>query len=301
MSMNEYIQYSQRQVDEIKTIGRRRAIIAVLVLGVVFIGLSYLFTNGFKEWPFSTYESLSIAITLVALLVALLAFMWQNVTLNVQMYESKQSIKRVIESNEQFRGLLQQLSMKVEQDQIAFRFSSFLSRRSSLVVVENNRTYQGCEVFEYLFLTCPYEYHHTEYKGLFAFLKGPGDGAYTKSESLPILTPYYSMLFELLSYIDSCSFITQDVKVGYAKMLKCSLSEFEILMLYYHGLMPEMEMVPFRKLIEKYNLLEGIDFTYLIADNNYSHYEESAFGKNGKRYSEQREKEIAQWPCNQHK
>lgn len=301
MSMNEYIQYSQRQVDEIKTIGRRQAIIAVLVLGVVFIGLSYLFTNGFKEWPCSTYERLSIAITLVALLVALLAFMWQNVTLNVQMYESKQSIKRVIESNEQFRGLLQQLSMKVEQDQIAFRFSSFLSRRSSLVVVENNRTYQGCEVFEYLFLTCPYEYHHTEYKGLFAFLKGHGDGAYTKSESLPILTPYYSMLFELLSYIDSCSFITQDVKVGYAKMLKCSLSEFEILMLYYHGLMPEMEMVPFRKLIEKYSLLEGIDFTYLIADNNYSHYEESAFGKNGKRYSEQREKEIAQWPCNQHK
>lgn len=60
MSMNEYIQYSQRQVDEIKTIGRRRAIIAVLVLGVVFIGLSYLFTNGFKEWPCSTYERLSI-------------------------------------------------------------------------------------------------------------------------------------------------------------------------------------------------------------------------------------------------
>lgn len=151
MSMNEYIQYSQRQDDEIKTIGRRRAIIAVLVLGVVFIGLSYLFTNGFKEWSCSTYERLSIAITLVALLVALLAFMWQNVTLNVQMYESKQSIKRVIESNEQFRSLLQQLSMNVEQDQIAFRFSSFLSRRSSLVVVENNRTYQGCEVFEYLF------------------------------------------------------------------------------------------------------------------------------------------------------
>ena len=58
------------------------------------------------------------------------------------------------------------------------------------------------------------------------------------------------------------------------------------------------ESASLRKLIEKYHILENIDFEYVIADNNVAHYEESAFGRNGRIYSEKRKNEISQWPCN---
>lgn len=67
-------------------------------------------------------------------------------------------------------------------------------------------------------------------------------------------------------------------------------------MLYYHGLM--RESIDLRRLIEKYHLLEDIDFKYVIADNNQGHYEKEAFGCNGEKYTKMREEAMSQWPCN---
>ena len=190
------------------------------------------------------------------------------------------------------------ISLKSERDQISFRYSSFDSVRSSLVVIDNDTKVFGKEVFKFLFLDYPYSYSYHTYKGLYGFLKGAGDGAYTKSESLSILSPYFNLLFEYLRYIDSCTFISQEEKANSVKILRASLTPFEVIMLYYHGLMPEHESDMLRKLLEKYSMLVDMDFEYLIADNNYRRYEPSAFGSKGEMYIRQREKERANWPCN---
>ena len=301
MGKKEYIEYKQRQVEELRTRGKARSIFWVSFIVVLVGVITYLCTDGFHLYPEDISERLSFAISSLALIVAMAAFMSQKANLDLQSLESKFSIEAMIESNESSRANLQILSVKSERDQITFRSNSFYAVRASLVVVNNDKKYQGADVFEYLFLKCPYDYRFNTYEGLFAFLKGPGDGAYTKSESLPVLSPYFNLLFELLQYIDSCTFIAREEKATYARMIRDGMSRFEVLMLYYHGLMAGYESGPLRKLLEKYHMLENIDFEYVIADNNYHLYEESAFGVNWAMYVQQHEKEIAAWPCNRMK
>ena len=300
MSQNEYIRYKQRHIDDIKATGRRRGLICVSIVFILLSIITFLGTDGFQNWP-CIYERLSLALSALALLVALSAFMWQKISIDIQVHESKQNVSALIESNQKSQALIAELSAKGEREQIQYRSRAFESLKLSLVIIEKDRNYYGNELFKYLFLEYPYSYNHTTFKGLFSFLQGPGDGSYIESEALPILSPYFGLFFELIRYIDACIFISVEEKKDQIDVLKLSLTEFEVVLLYYHGLMPGREIIPLRKLIEKYNLLENINFDYLIADNNHNNYEESAFGSKGKQYTQQREKEMANWPCNQNK
>lgn len=298
MGKEEYIKYRQKLVDEDRERGNSRALMWVLCVALVIALVTYISTEGFQKWPDSIFERLSFGVSTFAVLIAVLAFTYQRTALDIQAREAKQSIESMIESNDGTRALLYEISLKSERDQISFRYSSFDSVRSSLVVIDNDTKIFGKEVFKFLFLDYPYSYSYHTYKGLYGFLKGAGDGAYTKSESLSILSPYFNLLFEYLRYIDSCTFISQEEKANSVKILRASLTPFEVIMLYYHGLMPEHESDMLRKLLEKYSMLVDMDFEYLIADNNYRRYEPSAFGSKGEMYIRQREKERANWPCN---
>lgn len=298
MNKKDYVIFKQSQIDSVRKRKLQYLIVRIFVIIVGVLLLMYICTDGFIQWSSHKFELLSPLISSVALVVAYSAFYIQKVEMDIQVESSKQKIGETIEYVEQMKQLLKTISIKNELEQIEFREHMFRSAISSLTIRDDktDAVYQGVDVFKYLFLEYPYEYSNSLYNGLFEFLKGPGDGAYNKSESLRMLNPYFDLFYELIKYITSCVFLEKDDKDAYVNTIKSRLSEFEIIMVYYHGLMRESG--PLRKLIEKYAMLEDINFDYMIADNNNNHYEESAFGCNGPRYRKKREEERAKWPCN---
>lgn len=266
-----------------------------VVLCLVLLAIFYYGTSGFKDWK--TYiQVIGLAISSIALLIAFWAFFSQRIALNIQIEDSKQTKADIVEQSAQNLALFKKIDIKNEQDQLSFRYFAFKSALASLVVEDEDRVYRGPEVFEQLFLHIPYENYHNTYEGLYSFLKGPGDGSYSKSESLPHLTSYFNLLYCFLSYLDTCVSLSEELKNNYIKTLRAGFSPFEVVMLYYHGLMRESNDL--RRLLEKYHVLEDIDFKYVIADNNQGHYEEAAFGCYGSKYTKKREEEISNWPCN---
>lgn len=284
-------------MEFVRNLGRYKALKKTVVLLIVILILAYFCTQHFNNWSSDNIELLGLSLSALALLIAFLAFCSQSISLDVQISDSKHSIASIIEQQEETTKLLKKIDRKNELQQIIFRYEVLRSSVESLVVVAD-KEYRGKEVFEQLFLNVPYKYGFRTFKGIYDFLKGPGDGCYSKSESIPALSSYFNRLYDYLSCVDSCEFLSEEEKKSYMDILIDSMSMYEMLFMYYHGLTDRIS--PLRSLIEKYHLLESIDFEYVIADNNCAHYEESAFGRNGHIYTEKREREIAQWPCNQH-
>ena len=293
---DDYIKWKQSQIDFAKKRDSLKRIVMTVLLAIIILVIVIFCTSGFQNWNSHNIELLSVFISILALVIASWAFFSQKSALDFQIAESKQAIADMAEYQNRSVELINSLNKKCELEQSSIRLHMLQSYTASLVVHRENTEYRGQGVFEQLFLYLPYCNYYREYKGLFEFLKGPGDGSYTESESIPILSPYFRLLNDYIDYVDSCASLTGEDKNSYVSILINSLTKFELIFLYYHGLMHESASL--RKLIEKYHILENIDFEYVIADNNVAHYEESAFGRNGRIYSEKRKYEISQWPCN---
>lgn len=299
MDKDKYTRFLQSKVEETNRRWKCKLVVWCLALIIAILAVFCFFTNGFNLRPEGKLELLGPVIAAIALLVAFIAFYTQRASLNAQIEESKRNISSMVESSAQMKALIHTLSVKNEQDQIAFRERLFNATLNALSVKNNKEDtqYHGKEALKYLFLECPYERaFYPPYKGLWEFLKGKGDGVYSKSESLPVLDSYFDLFYDLVGFVDKCVFLRDDERRAYVNTIKSGLSEFEIVLLYYHGLM--RESAPLRELLEKYALLEKINFTYMIATNNQSCYDESAFGRNGEIYKQQLEAEKADWPCN---
>lgn len=209
--MRDYIKYKQSEVDYI----RKRGIYQMFILSaLLFVGLFAIFyfgTFGFQDWEANT-QVMGLAISGMTLLIAFWAFFSQRIALNIQIEDSKQTKADIVEQSAQNLALFKKIDIKNEQDQLSFRYFAFQSALASLVVEDEDRVYRGPEVFEQLFLHIPYEKYHNTYEGLYSFLKGPGDGSYSKSESLPHLTSYFNLLYCFLSYLDTCVSLSEELK-----------------------------------------------------------------------------------------
>lgn len=302
MDKDKYTRYMQSQVEDAKRRWIHGFVVSCLALILSIIAAFFFFTNGFRQMPANRYELLSPVIAAIALLVAFIAYSTQRASLKAQIEDSKRNISSMIESSAQMKDLIHAISVKNELGQIAFRERSLYAAINALSVDNDSGGvgYHGKEFFKYIFLECPYEcFSYPPYDGLWGFLKGAGHGAYSKSESLPVLNPYFELFYDLVEFIDRCTFLRKEEKHAYIRNIKSGLSEFEIILLYYHGLMRESG--PLRALLEKYALLEEINFTYLIASNSQGRYDESAFGQYGERYRHKMAAEEAEWPCNKSK
>ena len=91
-----------------------------------------------------------------------------------------------------------------------------------------------------------------------------------------LLRHYYRNLYRIFKEIDETTIDGFD-KNHYAKLVRAQLSEYEILLLFYNCIWVGDED-KFVKLVENYELLEGIDYKSLLEPDHYKLYSEKAFG-----------------------
>lgn len=87
---------------------------------------------------------------------------------------------------------------------------------------------------------------------------------------------YFRNLYRIFKEIDKSKIDGFD-KQHYAKLVRAQLSEYEVLLLFYNCIWVG-DGDKFKKLVEKYELLEGINYSKLIEREHYKLYEETAFG-----------------------
>jgi hypothetical protein len=91
-----------------------------------------------------------------------------------------------------------------------------------------------------------------------------------------LLGHYYRNLYRIFKNINETKIKGFDKKY-YAKLVRAQLSEYEILLLFYNCIWVKDEY-KFKKLVEVYGLLEGINYEKLFKRDHYKLYSESAFG-----------------------
>lgn len=128
--------------------------------------------------------------------------------------------------------------------------------------------YRGREVFMKLF-----DNDLTSFPSILNSIRKDGVSSYCHSKNVSILDHYFRHLYTILNYIDkspdidnfSCIVEGEDKdksiyekKYEYAKILRATLSRYELIFLYYDGL-SDFGKVKLKPLIEKYSMLNNLN------------------------------------------
>jgi hypothetical protein len=102
------------------------------------------------------------------------------------------------------------------------------------------------------------------YSNIRSLINELGVKGYKNINQLPIYDHYFRHLYRIMTFIDESTFLDKDSKYideryRYASILRATLSPYELVFLFYNGLVYEN----FKALIEKYSLLNNLrrDFT----------------------------------------
>lgn len=124
-------------------------------------------------------------------------------------------------------------------------------------------TYTGRKVFEFLYI------HNSNGKaeGLSQVLISGGLEAYEDAYYRTLLDHYFRHFYTILSFIDREGNMADEEKYHYAKILRATLSRYELVLLYYNGL-SSLGNEKLKPLIEKYSILKNINPCLLILSHN---------------------------------
>lgn len=143
---------------------------------------------------------------------------------------------------------------------------------------------KGRDVFQVLYEFYPFtvemrgkhrdlkEYEDYEgFKDLFA----RNDDAYTYYErdgTTGMLDHYFRHLYWIFKYIKECDIIDEEHKYRYACIVRSSLSQYELVFLFYNGLSKKGKN-KFKTLIEEFSLLNNLRLNLLASDDERLLYE----------------------------
>ena len=132
-------------------------------------------------------------------------------------------------------------------------------------------TYTGRKVFEFLYI------HNSNGKaeGLSQNLISGGLEAYENAYYRTLLDHYFRHFYTILSFIDRVGNVADEEKYQYAKILRATLSRYELVLLYYNGL-SSLGNEKLKPLIEKYSILKNINPYLLIL--SYNSFKETLAG-----------------------
>lgn len=124
-------------------------------------------------------------------------------------------------------------------------------------------TYTGRKVFEFLYI------HNSNGKaeGLSHVLISGGLEAYEDAYYRTLLDHYFRHFYTILNFIDREGNMADEEKYHYAKILRATLSRYELVLLYYNGL-SSLGNEKLKPLIEKYSILKNINPYLLILSYN---------------------------------
>lgn len=179
----------------------------------------------------------------------------QNKTLALQRFEN--TFFNMMELQQQIVNNLE-YSVTIPKFNIS-RFKGIVSPKSESV------TYRGREVFEHL-------YSGWNKQGSLNFetiIKDKGLSGYVDSDVRTMLDHYFRHFYTILNFIDKSSAFDDDNpdvahnnKYQYAKILRATLSRYELVLLYYNGL-SDVGNEKLKPLLERYSMLKNINENFL--------------------------------------
>lgn len=98
---------------------------------------------------------------------------------------------------------------------------------------------------------------------------------YTDLKELGCLDHYFRHLYRVIKYIDDSKVIDDKQKCGYTSLVRASLSQYELIMLFYNCLSSNGAK-KFKPLIEKYAIFNNIRKDLLAKEGHYNLYSSSA-------------------------
>ena len=89
---------------------------------------------------------------------------------------------------------------------------------------------------------------------------------------------YFRALYNFVKFVDQSDFPEEfEAKKFYTNLIRAQLSSYELGLLFYNCL--SYREAKFKVLVEKYALLEDMDFKVLINEEHKSLYDKSAYGE----------------------
>ena len=102
---------------------------------------------------------------------------------------------------------------------------------------------------------------------------------YTDLKELGCLDHYFRHLYRVIKYIDESKVVAEDKqKYEYTCIVRASLSQYELIMLFYNCLSSN-GVEKFKPLIEKYAIFNNIREDLLAKDEHYNLYSQTAYEK----------------------
>lgn len=160
---------------------------------------------------------------------------------------------------------------------------------NNLVFVEkkgdNNKVQaQGRDVFQYVYedynfgLEGKYDHNTPIIVGVKTLMQYQGVNRYTDLKELGYLDHYFRHLYRVFKYINDSDVIDDTDKYKYACIVRASLSQYELIMLFYNCLSSNGKE-KFKPLIETYAIFNNIRVELLAKQEHKILYEERAYQK----------------------
>lgn len=132
----------------------------------------------------------------------------------------------------------------------------------------------GRPIFEYIYHRRMMDWH----KGLRHTIEMDGVEGLKRDKSLWCLDHYFRHLYRIFKYIDESPVLDdEDQKYGYTSIVRSSLSEYELILIFYNVLAFK-RFGKFRLLIERYAIFNNLRIEHLATESERRYYGSMVFG-----------------------
>ncbi len=109
---------------------------------------------------------------------------------------------------------------------------------------------------------------------------------YKKHVDVRLLESYFQYIHEIMNFIDMNKFLNSEDKSNYMNILRATLSQYELILLFYDGLCNDK----IKKIIEKYKFLNNLKVDLLANINHLLFYDKNSYSEDLYAYYEKKSK-----------
>lgn len=154
---------------------------------------------------------------------------------------------------------------------------------NNLIFVEEEKHIKGRDIFQFLYedynfgMDGQYDKQTPIIVGVKKLMEHQDVNKYTDLKELGCLDHYFRHLYRVIKYIDESKVIDDKQKYDYTCIVRASLSQYELIILFYNCLSSN-GIEKFKPLIEKYTLFNNIRKELLAKpEEHYALYSNSAY------------------------